>query len=311
MTHLLKMIGNLFLSSVRSFLHKNLLTLALALTMLFAAQIANATSPEIDVNNTESRPVTGIYSIEIGRQNVLATYLSPLHYTGKTMGASGAWSKAMPFSPEHAIMHFDTHLNFANLANPARTATMLGFTGDFSWGMSWRTMLPWQIQATAGGTAGIRGGAYYLTRNGNNPVEAIANAGISIRVSLARPFHIKRLPILLRDEVSLPTLGVFFNPEYGETYYEIYLGNHKGLVHAGWWGNNFSIDNTISATLDFGRTAMTVGYRFNAYTQWACNLNTKIMTHSFVIGVIPGGIGLKKKNRCHKHGHAVYSLYNL
>ena len=257
---------------------------------------------------SESRPVTGIYSLELGHRDVLATYLSPLHYTGSVTGVSGSWSKAMPFSPEKAVMHFDTRMSFSNLLNPAGTATMIGLYGSFNWGMSWRHKLPSEFQLTLGGTVGIEGGAYYLLRNGNNPVEAIANTGLAIRGSLSRPIKIGKLPILLRDEVSLPFFGVFFSPEYGETYYEIYLGNHKGLAHAGWWGNNFRIDNLLSATLDFGRTSMTIGYRYEAYTQWACQLNTKIHTHSFVIGVVPGGIGLKKR-KPHIPASTVYSLY--
>lgn len=255
-----------------------------------------------------SRPITGLYALETGRRNVLATYLSPLHYTGKSLGVYGAWSKAMPFSPQHAIMHFDTEFSLSSLLNPQKTAGMIGMSGSFNWGMSWRTHLPYQVQVTAGGAIGIEGGAYYLLRNGNNPVEAIADVALSIRASVSKPFKIGRLPILLRDEISLPSLGVFFSPQYGETYYEIYLGNHKDLFHAGWWGNNFRIDNLLSATLDFGRTAMTVGYRFNAYTQWASHLNTKIFTHSFVIGVIPGGIGMKKK-KVSVPSERVYSIY--
>lgn len=262
----------------------------------------------IQTESYQSRPVTGIYSLEIGARDVLATYLSPLHYTGRSTGLSGSWCKAMPFSPEKALMHFDTRFSFSSLHNPAHTATMIGLYGSFNWGMSWRHRLPEEFQLTLGGTIGIEGGAYYLLRNGNNPVEAIANTGLAIRGSLSRPIKIGRLPILLRDEVSLPFFGVFFSPEYGETYYEIYLGNHKGLAHAGWWGNNFRIDNLLSATLDFGRTSMTIGYRFEAYTQWACQLNTKIHTHSFVIGVVPGGIGLKKR-KPHIPATTVYSLY--
>ena len=277
-----------------------------------AIALATALPPNAFAEDTdspgESRPVTGTYSIEIGRRNVLASYLSPLHYTGKTYGASGSWSKAMPFAPEKAIMHFDAGFYFSSLLNPAQTASMVGLQGSFNWGMSWRRHLPSDFQLTLGGTVGMQGGAYYLLRNGNNPVEAIADFNLAARASLSRPIKIGRLPILLRDEVSLPSLSVFFSPEYGETYYEIYLGNHKGLVHAGWWGNNFRIDNLLSATLDFGRTAMTVGYRFNAYTQWACNLNTKIMTHTFVIGVVPGGIGLKKR-RAKLPTEVIYSTY--
>lgn len=272
-----------------------LLKRLLAVTLLTASFLPLSAQQEVSGGGDLPRPVTGMYALEIGRRNVLATYLSPLHYSGKSTGIYGEWSKAMPFSPEHAIMHFDTEISVSNLLNPPKTAAMLGMSGSFNWGMSWRKRLPAQFQVTAGGTIGIEGGAYYLLRNGNNPVEAIADVSLSLRASVSKPIKIGRLPILLRDEASLPSLGVFFSPQYGETYYEIYLGNHKNLFHAGWWGNNFRFDNLLSATLDFGRTAMTVGYRFNAYTQWASYLNTKIICHSFVIGVIPGGIGLKKR----------------
>lgn len=256
----------------------------------------------------QSRPVTGIYGLEYAHKNVLATYLSPLHYSGSDIGVWGQWSKAMPFSPHHAIMHFEGSADFSRMLNPAGTAKMIGLEANFRWGMSWRTSLPADVQVTAGGTIGLEGGAFYLLRNGNNPVEAIANASLAARFSASRPFKIGKLDFLLKDEVTLPSLGIFFSPEYGETYYEIYLGNRKGLVHAGWWGNNFRIDNLLSATIDFGRTAMTVGYRFQAYTQWANQLNTKVITHSFVIGVVPGGIGLKKKARA-LPAETVYSLF--
>ncbi len=263
---------------------------------------------QTDIVDTASRPVTGIYSLEIGHRNVLATYLSPLHYTGKTFSATGAWSKAMPFSPEKAIMHFNTSLEFSNLLNPAHTATMIGLQAKFDWGLSWRHRLPSDFQITAGGTVGIDGGAYYLLRNGNNPVEVIGNVNLGARASVSKTVKIGKLPVLLRDEISLPVIGMFFSPEFGETYYEIYLGNHKNLIHAGWWGNNFRIDNLLYATLDFGRTAMTVGYHFNAYNQWASHLNTKVLTHSLVIGVVPGGIGLKKR-KAQDPAEKIYSLY--
>ena len=245
----------------------------------------------------ESRPVTGVYSILMGRTSVNASYLSPLTYSGNQFAISGRWSKAMPFNPENAVMEFDADLSFCNLLNPAKTAIMVGLNGNFSWDMSWRKRLPLDFQITAGGGIDVKGGAYYLLRNSNNPVEAIANVSLMVSASASKYFKIGRLPILVADRVKIPSLGIFFCPGYGETYYEIYLGNHKGLAHAGWWGNNFQIDNELSVTLDFGKTAMMIGYRLNAYNQWANNLNTKIITNSFVIGVIPGGIGLKKRPR--------------
>lgn len=256
----------------------------------------------------ESRPVTGVYGLMLGGTSVKATYLSPLTYKGSQTAVYGSWSKAMPFNPEKAVMNFDASASFCNILNPAKTARMVGLNAEFSWDMQYRKRLPHNFQITAGGGVDLSGGAYYLLRNSNNPVQAMVNLSLVAAASASYHFKIKKLPILISDRVKLPSLGVFFCPEYGETYYEIYLGNHKGLAHAGWWGNNFRIDNLLSVTLDFGRTAMQVGYRLNVTTQWANHLNTKIITNSFVIGVIPGGIGLKKSVK-QLPENRIYSLY--
>lgn len=284
---------------------KLLILLALAWATLTSHAIPVATE---DADTATSRPVTSVYGLGVGHTDVLATYLSPLHYTGTSYSIFGSWRKAMPFNPRKAVMQFDAHVDYCDMLNPAETARMVGLSGGFDWGLSWRKTLPWQLQLTAGGSIGIEGGAYYLLRNGNNPVQAMATASLAARASLSRHFMLGRLPVLIRDEVAVPSIGLFFCPGYGETYYEIYLGNHSGLVHPAWWGNNFRLDNHLSATLDFGRTAMTVGYRFQAHTQWANNLNTEIFTHYFTIGVIPGGIGLKKKN-CKMPRQTIYSVY--
>lgn len=286
---------------------------ALIMAILAAVYPCGVLSQNIGNDSNEnksfiSRPVTGRYAIEIGGKSVLATYLSPLKYDGSSYGVSGQWSKAMPFNPRHAIMHFDANVVFDNLWNPAGTARMVGLNAGFKWGLSWRTCLTEKIQFTAGGTIDIDGGAYYLLRNGNNPVQAMASVALSPRASVSRPFKIGNLDFLLCEEASLPSLSAFFCPDYGETYYEIYLGNHSGLLHAGWWGNNFRIDNLLSLTIDFGRTAAMIGYRFKADTQWANNLNTKIFTHSLVIGIIPGGIGLKTKKE-KTPSETIYSIY--
>lgn len=269
--------------------------------ILALAAAALLCAPDISA----SRPVTGWYGLQLGRTHVQATYLSPLTYTGNEGGIWGEWEKTMPFAPEKAVMHFNTEAAFTRMVNPARTAYMVGLNGNFNWGLSWRKAFAPHWVLTAGGTVDLSGGAYYLLRNGNNPVQAMARAGVSARGTVGRTLTIGRLPVLLRDEVRIPLAGAFFCPGYGETYYEIYLGNHKGLCHLGWPGNNFGISNRLSATLDFGRTAMSLGYRLDYSSQWANRLNTRVLTNVFEIGIVPGGLGLK--NRSPKAIHAAFS----
>ena len=242
------------------------------------------------------RPVTGFYNLEIGRRSDLNTYLSPLRYSGTDLALSGLWTKSLPCNPQHLSMTFETRLNMASMTSSARMGREYDFHAFLSWGMMWQKRLPNNLTAGVGGSLGVYGGAVYNIRNSNNPVAAQAMTGIALNAMASWHFRIGRLPILLADRLSLPSLNIFFMPEYGESYYEIYLGNRRNLVHPGWWGNNFGIDNLLSLTLDFGKTAMQLGYRFSWQDSFANHLTGRTLRHAFVIGVVPGGLGLKKKN---------------
>ena len=245
---------------------------------------------------TLQRPVTGFYNLEVGSRSDLNTYLSPLRYRGTDLALSGLWTKSLPFNPRHMSMTFETRINMASMTSSARMGREYDFHAFLSWGMMWQKRLPHGLTAGAGGCAGIYGGAVYNIRNSNNPVAAQAMTGLALNAMAAWNFRIGRLPVLLSDRLSIPSLNLFFMPEYGESYYEIYLGNHRNLVHTGWWGNNFGIDNLLSLTLDFGKTAMQIGYRFSWQESYANNLTGRTFRNAFVIGVVPGGLGLKKKN---------------
>ena len=269
------------------------------------------TSLETTGNMTyvESRPVTGYYSLEIGRKSVLATYLSPLKYHGTSYTLSGEWSKAMPFNPRNAIMHFDGKVCFDNLSNPAGTARMIGLNAGFKWGISWRNVFPNGVQVTAGGSVDIDGGAYYLLRNGNNPVQAMATVAISARLSASRPFRIGAIDFLIADKVSVPSLSVFFSPEYGETYYEIYLGNHKNLVHAAWPGNYFGLNNLLSLDLRFGRTTLRLGYRCNILSTKVSEIVTRRIEHTVVVGIVCEWLSLGPKSVSPSDTRIINALY--
>lgn len=265
------------------------LTAISAIVISMAAQFfANAQAPE-------SRPIRSIYSIETGSATAFDTYLSPLRYTGENIYFSAKWIKAMPFSPKKWVMQFDTQIGSSIMKNPIGSATMYDFDFLFAYGMNRRFKVGSKLQFTGGAYVSIDGGALYLPRNGNNPASGRATIGIGVKGSVAYPIKIGKLPILLTDEVSIPSFNVFFSPEYGEPYYEISLGNRKGLAHTGWWGNHFGIDNLLTADIDFGSTALRIGYRFDLSSSWICDINTRRVRHSIVIGIIPGSIGLRNK----------------
>lgn len=244
----------------------------------------------------ESRPVTSEYCLEIGKGGALSTYLSPLRYAGSSYGISGRWSKALPWNSKHAVMAFSAEGVYQDMLNQSHTAVMAGIEGKLGWGMAWRYRPLPKLQLAAGADILVQGGALYLARNGNNPVTARVYAGMAADLSASYCLKFGRLPVLISERITLPSIGAFFCPEYGETYYEIYLGNRSRLAHCGWWGNHFALDNLLTVTLDFGRTAMEVGYRYSYASAHANHLTTRTCANMFVIGVIPQGIGLKRKN---------------
>lgn len=243
------------------------------------------------------RPIIGSYRIEIGKRFDFASYLSPFSYSGTNVALSGFWAKVMPRHPQSMAMTFDGRANFGNLLNPAGTAREIDLHAQFRWGLEWQRRFAGQWLVSVGGNAGVYGGMVYLPRNGNNPAAAQFAIGIGAQAYASKLVRIGRLPVLISDRLALPLAGAFFCQQYGESYYEIYLGNRKGLAHFGWPGNRFGIDNLLMVTFDFGTTAMELGYRFSFQNEQANRLTTRFTSHSLVIGVIPGSIGVKAGKR--------------
>ncbi|MDE7180596.1 MAG: DUF3316 domain-containing protein [Muribaculaceae bacterium] len=240
-----------------------------------------------DETTGSSRPITSVYALEIGYARALSTYLSPLYYEGTDYSLQGSWTKDFQRWSDCCIMRFEGGIDFQNLENPVGNASMYNITGRFGWGLSWKKEFATSWRVTVGPMLDIYGGAMYIPRNGNNPVTALASAGIDAAASLSWRGRWGRLPVVVADEVRVPTIGAFFCPGYGESYYEIYLGNHRNLAHCGWWGNAFGIDNLLSLRMDLGKTGLQVGYRFDLRQFRANNLDTQLLRHAVSIAVSP------------------------
>lgn len=264
----------------------------LLLLGLFIPLLATAVT-----SDETGRPVIGRYSLEAGSISVIDTYLTEIRYKGFSTALRGNWQKAFTRRPETFAMGFDASIEGGRLFNPAHNIIMLQTGASFGWGAWWRHRLTPFFSLQAGAAAAGNVGVLYLTANSNNPVSIKADISMSLTAGFQWKLKAGRLPLLVSEKVSLPSLGVFFSPEYGEPYYEIYIGNHRNLAHCAWWGNHFCISEMIDICLDLGRTAVSIGYRFDARTSWINNLNTQIMRHSLVVGIIPGGLHMQKQRK--------------
>lgn len=283
-----------------------LVRILLCLACLWASLSANADN-SISADSLQTlRPVTSTYSVEYGAASTLDTYLSPLRYQGSTITLNGSWLKAMRQNPRRLIMAFDTSIGLESQLSPARNSRLYDFSLDFSWSMMYRWRPTEHFQVGAGGGAALNIGALYLARNSNNPVSARASVDVTANAMASYSLHIGRLPVRLIDRVSIPMVGAFFSPEYGETYYEIYLGNHAGLAHCGWWGNHFRIDNLLAADISLGTVALRVGYHLDFSSGKVHDIVTRHTTHALVIGLTHDSLNITSLDKSQNIIPAIY-----
>lgn len=287
-------------------LHMSLLTGALLLATALPARAQASSELSENSENSECsmpttqvlRPVTSTYSLEVGSAHQVDTYLTPMHYDGQTFALSYSRLQAMKFDPARWTQQLYGRLSLDHTQNPVRNATMWGAELNFRWGMFRKISLPWGLSLAPGLMADIRGGALYLSRNGNNPVSAQAAFTIDVSALLAKTVKIGKINIDFTYQPTLPLTGCFFSPDYGELYYEIYLGNHKNLFHGAWPGNYFRLDNLFTADIHLGNTALRLGYSGSIFSSKTNNIVTRHTTHAFVIGITQSWLSVSRHKGC-------------
>lgn len=233
------------------------------------------------------RPSISSFTAEVGSASILDTYLTPIRYHGVNTRLAYEGLRAMKFSPDRWIMQGVAAVEYANVQNPAGNHTMHSLMIDTKWGMMhrWNDVFTPRLTLHLGGSPQLRGGVIYNAYNSNNPVSAKIRLSLNLTAMASYHINVGRMPVTLRYQATLPTIGAFFSLDYGEAFYELYVGNTQGIVNVGWWGNRFDMENLLTADLHLGNSVLRLGYRNLIETSWVHNLNTQIFTHGFVIGL--------------------------
>lgn len=282
-----------------------LLSVAILIAVCCRAQCASAADDSIP----PLRPVTSAYMLELGSSSVADSYLSPITYRGWSAAFAYERMQAMKFDPDNWVMQLNARIELDRGRNHADNATTWRIDGTFSWGMLRRWHPLPSLTIAAGGSTGIDAGCIYNPRNSNNPASAKLAWTVNATAYAAYNLRIGRLPVTLRYQPVLPLAGIFFAPEYDELYYEIYLGNHDGLVHFAWPGNRFAMTNLFTADLHFGATSLRLGYRGYSFSSKANDLVTNIHTHAFVIGLSGEWLSLSRRQSLSRDARIISALY--
>lgn len=257
------------------------------------------------------RPVTSAWTAEAGGATVADTYLSPLRYSGTEAAVGYERWQAMRFNPHAAVMQLQVRGSFIRTTSPARNSVMLGLGAEGSWAMMWRKDIAAAPGLTLGigGEADLRIGVLYLPRNGNNPAQAEAAVTVGATAFATYSTRLGRLPVTLRWQPSLPLIGTFFCPDYGELYYEISLGNTAGLVHCAWPGSYRRLRSLLTADLRFGTTALRLGYRADVISTHANHVTHRAISHMAVIGISTEWLTLSPTRRPSAEAEIISAYY--
>ncbi len=241
----------------------------------------------------EGRLVQSTWMIGVGSSHLADTYLSPLKYSGWSLGLAYDRTQVSRWS-ERWVTHLKAGVDLDRTLNPVGNAVMWAAQLQVSWGMIRKWEMPaYGINFGVGPAIRLEGGCLYNARNSNNPASAKATATIDLQAFVSKSVRLRGRFVNIRYQPTLPVIGAFFSPKYDELYYELYLGNHSGLVHPAWWGNRFKLDNLVTADIWLGSTALRLGYECSVMTSKVSNLTTRMITHRFVVGITLNWLALR------------------
>ncbi len=275
-----------------------------------AAPVLAVAADSIPPVAVAERPVMSMFMVDCGHESLLDTYVSPVTYRGANVRLGYERMQAMRFNPRHWVMQLEAGVDYGNLKNPAGNHTEHSLMAECRWAMMrrWTDVAIGGLQVQAGGMTQFRGGIIYNPINSNNVVSVKLHWNVGVNALAAYTVgRNRRVPVTLRCQVTMPVAGVFFSPEYDESYYEIYVGNRKGLANFGWWGNRFDMTSLLTADLHLGGTVLRVGYRGRIATSWIKQINCHEFTHSFVLGI--GGEWLSLSRRKAAERHTIGAIY--
>ncbi len=225
--------------------------------------------------------------IGAGKSNVFDTYLSPLEYEGPEIRFLHESMRMTRLMNGHVSVQNLLQVHFSYAKNPAKTGEM--YSGLANWNIALHYQFPVsdRLKILFGPMLDVNGGVVYNRRNSNNPAQAKAYASFDASAMLVYKFRIARYPMILRYQANLPVMGAMFSPEFGESYYEMFVLDHKGKhVTFTSFHNNPSIRQLLTLDFPVRKLVMRVGYVCDIQQSKVNHLKTHTYSHDFMIGFV-------------------------
>lgn len=227
--------------------------------------------------------------VGVGTTTQWDTYLSNEKYHGPSLTILTQKQRPTHWLDRRLWVQHQSFGNFS-YAKP-RSDKHKTLSGFFHWQAVWhyhvlRENPKWELNAGAGVQANA--GFVYNTLGGNNP--ASARLSVHLLGSGQARYHFRwgRQRFTTTLQADVPLAGLFFSPDYGQSYYEIFsLGHyHHNVCYA---NPLRAFQTNVLWSVDWHlkpSTSLRVGYSGQFMQSHANSLKTQDLSHYFIIGYV-------------------------
>lgn len=169
------------------------------------------------------RPATCAVSFQVGNSKVRDTYLTPLAYTGTSLGLQLERWRTMPSYRWTAQQRLDADLSLGE--NNSGNSSMNSGRLRYRYALMYDLQLSPSFALKAGSFAGLEVGFDYNLKMaaGNNPATVRFCHNVGAAVAGVTHYRLHRQDCSVMLQAQAPLLGAALMPEYGASYYETFL----------------------------------------------------------------------------------------
>lgn len=227
-------------------------------------------------------PVNQSTLIGIGKAYLEDSYLSPIKYEGIAISLLHDRIKASRKYGSNILIQNQFRIQTAITKNPTLSSSEYWGNLNYNLNIFYPLIDSGKLRLYGGGGTEALFGGIYNVRNTNNP----GSLKTYVNLNLSSMVLYKLRNLSLRWQLSTPFAGMFFSPEYGHSYYEIFtLGNDKGTVHFGSFHNQLALRSYFTVDIPFKNLTIRTGYLWDYYATDVNELITRTNAHQFMLGL--------------------------
>jgi len=240
--------------------------------------------------------------VGIGHYNIKNTYLSDIKYTGWGLRILNERMRKTSLFDNRLSAQQIFYVDLSSTYNPAKTIGALSGFVEYSYGYHYRFQPSSRFKLLAGGAVHGLLGFLYNTQSSNNPFALNADVDLNLSGVAIYSLHIRKYPLTLRYQLDIPFTGASFAPKYGQSYYEIFgLGNYDGIISFTSLHNKFAMRNYMTVDFPAGNFTIRAGYFNKLYYTDIHNIQTRHLSHYFMVGFAKEFVSFGGKKLKNKH----------